>query len=933
MTSEIRANKQTNRAGLGTVTYADTGIIVSGIVTCTELSGLTALNIAGVGTASTLDINGDIDVDGHTNLDNVSIAGVTTMTGRLQIDSGDLKIFGTAPTLFLRDTNDNPDYRIMNSHGSYKIFDETNGVDRFTINPVGKVSILKDLDVDGHTNLDNVSVSGITTFSGIIDAVNTPASIRVAQDIQHKGDADTKITFPANDTISFETAGDERLRITSSGDVGIGEDSPVAKVHIAGSNYVSVGGGGFDSNVVLAITRNFATGHSAGLALNSGTNATSFIHLGDADDPDIGKITYDHSSNYLAFTVNTGERLRIESGGDVGIGTDNPHKRLHVAEYGTHGAIRVEGSGNGNRSGIEFYRETSAGVSKGGAAIWVESDTSSSQGKLRFGTASNAAVQSQDTDMILDNNGRLGIGSEIPQAQLDVTAGGVNNAVFLKTISDKSLIEFENSAGATYNTRIGSTTLGAGNVGLLFETGTAAARFQAMVIDRFGKVGINEVSNINGRLHVQHDALAENILYATRYNDQANDKPILAITEAQMNGMSASGLIIGNHNRAIHIGPVFDASATVNTGNATGIRILYTGNVGINQDTPTAKLHIVEATSTTAVKIKSGTNSNQNTHITMFNDNDVPLNLGVFGSAASTVGTIAANTAFMTSNSSGGLAINASNASGVIKFGTGSSETERLRIDSYGVLRVGNTHTQTTSGNTKRIALGAKASIWGWASGQINGALTLADNYYWDGVNNKAIESDYSAYLSLRSGSLRFGTTNSSQTGGQNISGGIHERFRISSEGYVTKPNNPIFFAYMDANTNHNSGNALKLDHTELNVGSGYNTSNYRFTPPVNGHYMFHGSANLSLGSGDYTRAANVRLYKNGSLLQYQTGRNSLTGYQASYPQVDGTFMVYGTTSDYFECRVTWETGTGSNLNTSETLHQHGTKFMGYLIG
>ena len=33
MASEIRANKQTNRAGLGTVTYTDTGIIVSGIVT------------------------------------------------------------------------------------------------------------------------------------------------------------------------------------------------------------------------------------------------------------------------------------------------------------------------------------------------------------------------------------------------------------------------------------------------------------------------------------------------------------------------------------------------------------------------------------------------------------------------------------------------------------------------------------------------------------------------------------------------------------------------------------------------------------------------------------------------------------------------------------------------------------------------------------
>ena len=45
MTSEIRANKQTNRAGLGTVTYTDTGIIVSGIVTANSLSGLNHFNV------------------------------------------------------------------------------------------------------------------------------------------------------------------------------------------------------------------------------------------------------------------------------------------------------------------------------------------------------------------------------------------------------------------------------------------------------------------------------------------------------------------------------------------------------------------------------------------------------------------------------------------------------------------------------------------------------------------------------------------------------------------------------------------------------------------------------------------------------------------------------------------------------------------------
>ena len=39
MSSEIRANTLKNRVGLGTVSYTDTGIIVSGIVTANSISG------------------------------------------------------------------------------------------------------------------------------------------------------------------------------------------------------------------------------------------------------------------------------------------------------------------------------------------------------------------------------------------------------------------------------------------------------------------------------------------------------------------------------------------------------------------------------------------------------------------------------------------------------------------------------------------------------------------------------------------------------------------------------------------------------------------------------------------------------------------------------------------------------------------------------
>ena len=78
--------------------------------------------------------------------------------------SGGLKIENTAPTIFLRDTNDNPDFRIMNSHGSYKIFDETNGVDRFVINPSGV------LTVGGNSNFGaGVDVTGDITLSGKLD--------------------------------------------------------------------------------------------------------------------------------------------------------------------------------------------------------------------------------------------------------------------------------------------------------------------------------------------------------------------------------------------------------------------------------------------------------------------------------------------------------------------------------------------------------------------------------------------------------------------------------------------------------------------------------------------------------------------------------------------------------------------------------------------
>ena len=209
---------------------------------------------------------------------------------------------------------------------------------------------------------------------------------------------------------------------------------------------------------------------------------------------------------------------------------------------------------------------------------------------------------------------------------------------------------------------------------------------------------------------------------------------------------------------------------------------------------------------------------------------------------------------------------------GTLKFRNTSSLTERMRIDDYGVVRVGNTHDQGTSGNTKRIALGAKASIWGWASGQINGALTLADNYYWTGTQNIAVENDYSAYLSLRSGSMRFGTTSSTHAAGANISGGIHEKVRFQQGGGIS--------------FNGDSATANALDDYEEGT----------FTP---GMEFGGGSTNMSLGSmaGIYTKIgimvfATLRFYMAGK--GDDTGHLTFTGLPYAVGDVLDTTSVQG---------------------------------------
>ena len=77
-------------------------------------SDISTLNVSGISTfGGNIDANGDIDVDGHTNLDNVSIAGVTTIA-----DNSKLAL-GTGEDLSLYHTSASNDGFIKYQNGDY----------------------------------------------------------------------------------------------------------------------------------------------------------------------------------------------------------------------------------------------------------------------------------------------------------------------------------------------------------------------------------------------------------------------------------------------------------------------------------------------------------------------------------------------------------------------------------------------------------------------------------------------------------------------------------------------------------------------------------------------------------------------------------------------------------------------------------------------
>jgi hypothetical protein len=227
----------------------------------------------------------------------------------------------------------------------------------------------------------------------------------------------------------------ERVRISSNGNVGIGTTNPFSKLDVRGNLYVNYG-----SNGTGYIQTN---GSDSDLQITIATNLTTLMNTG--------------GSGAMAFGAGNSERMRILSGGNVGIGTTSPISLLDVRS----GYITAGSSASTNGSTIlAGYYSNSAGVltvlgteqSSGGPVLGYAVTPSTSTtgaflssttitiprsaytqdgGTHRWytGASQTVAIGSAVTTsekMRLDTNGNLGIGTSSPATLLHVDTAGAD---------------------------------------------------------------------------------------------------------------------------------------------------------------------------------------------------------------------------------------------------------------------------------------------------------------------------------------------------------------------------------------------------------------------------------------------------------------------------------------------------------------------------
>lgn len=391
------------------------------------------------------------------------------------------------------------------------------------------------------------------------------------------GDANTGMWFPAADTLAWSTGGSERMRVDTSGNVGIGTSSP-GNFDTAWQRLVIGGGSGDVGQTIYSGSASIGT-----MAFADGTSGAQQY---------AGLIRYLHASDAMTFWANADERMRIDSSGNVGLG-------VTPSAWGGYTALQVKNtiigglSGNNALFGSNTYYNGSDFIYIGTdpAALYRQLLGAHSWLTAPSGTAGNAISFTQA--MTLDASGNLGVGETSPTGGRLHVSQSSGSAIFGSTAGGTGYGgSFENiDAGTTKFVR----AAGSGGNGV-FSAGVGAST--QLLLDTSGNLGVGATSPTE-KLHVYGSGNVYNLIESTSATGVAVATAYKTASRRWEVGQSPG---LGNNNFTI-----YDATAA-----AIRVSISTTGNFGIGADAPLSVLHVKSSTGIITSETTAARNSNNN---------------------------------------------------------------------------------------------------------------------------------------------------------------------------------------------------------------------------------------------------------------------------------------------------------------------------------